>query len=128
MCDDTSKHDSWNLKTEVCGVTSTLGNTYARYLNALEQKSGQISKSYPPLMPHTCHVCKHQFNRLSHYQDHVAMHSCEKPFKCSICDEGFSRADSLRDHTRIHTGNKPHKCDVCGARFSRLQTLKRHMI
>ena len=39
-------------------------------------------------------------------------------YKCDHCGKGFSENQKLNDHVNIHTGEKPHKCKFCSACFA----------
>jgi KRAB domain-containing zinc finger protein len=39
-------------------------------------------------------------------------------YKCDHCGKGFSESQKLNDHVNIHTGEKPHKCKFCSACFA----------
>lgn len=51
-----------------------------------------------------------------------------RKFKCEKCGRAFKRRFTLQEHLKIHTGERPHKCDFagCDSRFSTSGNLSRH--
>ena len=42
----------------------------------------------------------------------------DRPLKCEFCGKGFIFKKQLQEHLNIHTGEKPHLCKFCGAAFN----------
>ncbi|KAG9483300.1 hypothetical protein GDO78_009301 [Eleutherodactylus coqui] len=73
-----------------------------------------------------CDICNKSFTRRPHLQEHMILHSQDKPFKCTYCDEQFkSRFKRLRHQEKYHLG--PFPCDICGRQFNDTGNLKRHI-
>ncbi|XP_056600562.1 zinc finger and BTB domain-containing protein 41 [Triplophysa dalaica] len=73
-----------------------------------------------------CDVCHKSFTRRPHLEEHMILHSQDKPFKCAYCDEYFkSRFARLKHQEKIHLG--PFPCDICGRQFNDRGNRKRHI-
>ncbi|CAM9320895.1 unnamed protein product [Lampetra planeri] len=73
-----------------------------------------------------CAVCQKTFTRRPHLQEHMILHTQDRPFKCSFCDEYFkSRFARLKHQEKNHLG--PFPCEICGRQFNDSGNRKRHM-
>ncbi|XP_075038683.1 zinc finger and BTB domain-containing protein 41 [Mixophyes fleayi] len=73
-----------------------------------------------------CDICNKSFTRRPHLEEHMILHSQDKPFKCTYCDEQFkSRFKRLKHQEKYHLG--PFPCDICGRQFNDSGNLKRHI-
>ncbi|XP_019357579.1 PREDICTED: zinc finger and BTB domain-containing protein 41 [Gavialis gangeticus] len=73
-----------------------------------------------------CDICKKSFARRLHLEEHMILHSQDKPFKCTYCEEHFkSRFARLKHQEKFHLG--PFPCDICGREFNDTGNLKRHI-
>jgi hypothetical protein len=47
-------------------------------------------------------------------------------WKCAVCGKILKKGLHLQNHMRIHSGEKPHRCNLCSARFRLASTLYDH--
>ena len=75
-----------------------------------------------------CTYCGKAFKQKRHLNDHLLMHTGEKPHQCTACGKCFARKNHLKEHNRIHTGEKPYQCAECGKNFRKRSHLNQHML
>ncbi|CAC5374841.1 KRAB [Mytilus coruscus] len=51
-----------------------------------------------------CTVCKKTFDYLLCVQNHVRIHTGDRPYKCGECPKDFVTKCSLAEHEKVHTG------------------------
>ncbi|XP_045063286.1 uncharacterized protein LOC121543518 isoform X2 [Coregonus clupeaformis] len=68
--------------------------------------------------PFKCTECGRAFRSLGYMTNHMKNHSEARPFKCDECDKCFRKKADLKKHEPIHMGAKPHKCTICGKGFT----------
>lgn len=77
--------------------------------------------------PYKCQYCEHAFRDRSTRKKHERTHTGEKPYQCTMCEKAFSQLKLLRNHVFTHTGEKPFGCELCDLRFAKQCNLKYHM-
>ncbi|XP_067013768.2 gastrula zinc finger protein XlCGF7.1 isoform X4 [Anabrus simplex] len=75
-----------------------------------------------------CNVCRRFFRAKRTLEEHLLIHSGQKPHSCVKCGKSFRYVASWRTHQLIHSGEKNHACSVCGSRFIARSTLKSHLL
>ncbi|MBN3307146.1 ZBT41 protein, partial [Amia calva] len=73
-----------------------------------------------------CDICNKSFTRRPHLEEHMILHTQDRPFKCGYCDDYFkSRFARLKHQEKFHLG--PFPCDICGRQFNDTGNRKRHI-
>ncbi|XP_041471561.1 zinc finger protein 585B-like [Lytechinus variegatus] len=92
-------------------------------------------KSIPPVREkvHECSYCHKKFFRKTHLQEHIMIHTGERPFKCAYCGKGFITKCNFKRHTckNPETGQisqKYYECSSCPSKFSRKADLQEHVM
>ncbi|KAJ4435195.1 hypothetical protein ANN_23771 [Periplaneta americana] len=78
--------------------------------------------------PYVCKICGRAFTHATSLIQHKALHSDIRPYPCKVCDKAFRRRETLIMHIRTHTGEKPYVCDICGRGFAQLTDMKKHRL
>ena len=73
-----------------------------------------------------CDVCGRQYLEKPRYEQHMRIHTGEKPYQCTICGKTFPLASSLYVHTKKHNTGQ-YSCTICGATYKNKYYLKSHM-
>ena len=72
--------------------------------------------------------CSLTFQRLLHFQRHVASHKKETQYICDQCGKVFYHNDNLKLHMRYHQDLlTTHSCSLCPQQFNGRRALNSHM-
>lgn len=79
--------------------------------------------------PYICHICGKPFRNLSAANRHIdQVHHKVKKASCEVCHNTFDSNNKKQEHMNIHTNDRPYVCTVCGKTFRQRATLFAHRV
>ncbi|XP_067006579.2 transcriptional repressor RHIT isoform X2 [Anabrus simplex] len=78
--------------------------------------------------PWPCTVCGKTFTNKSNLKQHMLMHSGVKSYVCPECNKAFTIHSHLVRHKKVHTGEKPFTCTECRRSFTQKSNLTQHLL
>ncbi|KAJ6647168.1 Zinc finger protein [Pseudolycoriella hygida] len=74
-----------------------------------------------------CQECNKKYSSRNLLEEHMNMHTGERPYKCSTCSKDFASKYTLTAHMKIHSERRrPFDCDQCSKSFFSQQNLTQH--
>lgn len=120
--DDSESHD-----LIIDDVSQPLYNSEPVTVNQVSApKRKRKSRSKPKDGPQ-CQVCGKACGNEQALNQHMALHSQDRPFMCRLCGWRFQRHENLIAHSRVHSGERPFKCEHCCRAFTQISAMRRHV-
>ncbi|XP_051791658.1 zinc finger protein 407 [Erpetoichthys calabaricus] len=109
-------------KCHVCGWAFVM----KKHLNT--HLLGKHGVGTPKERKFECKLCERSFSEKWALNNHMKLHTGQKPFKCSwpTCHYSFLTLSGMKDHYRTHTGEKSFLCDLCGFAGGTRHALTKH--
>lgn len=92
-------------KCPYCNKLHASKKTLAKHVKRFHPENAQefISIKKTKSESWKCDICKKSFTRRPHLEEHMILHSQDKPFKCTYCEEHFkSRFARLKHQEKFH--------------------------
>lgn len=109
-------------RCHICNLIFTKKTVLTWHLKTHESKSAQDRGNFD------CHICGKQIPCQSNLQNHMRVHTGERPYSCDFCGKCFKLKGHMTEHIRTHTGEKPFGCHMCDRSFNRGSTLRKHVL
>lgn len=109
-------------RCHICNYIFTKKIVLTWHLKMHENKSKDGKANF------TCHICGKHIPCQSNLQNHMRVHTGERPYSCLYCGKGFKLKGHMTEHLRTHTGEKPFSCHICDKSFNRGSTLRKHVL
>lgn len=85
-------------------------------------------KNYPIFSRWPCKDCGKNYSSKNLLDEHMNMHTGDRPYKCPHCPKDFASKYTLTAHMKIHYDRKrPFECKECGKSFFSNQNLTQHI-
>ncbi|XP_042868211.1 uncharacterized protein LOC122250704 isoform X2 [Penaeus japonicus] len=105
-------------KCQICQAPFTTSSSVLKHLQYAHLNIREFS----------CELCKKSFICKPKLDEHMKVHTGEKPYECHICNRAFNKKNNLRTHMYIHSSNKKYKCELCGEGFMRRTAIENHIL
>ncbi|XP_066977475.1 uncharacterized protein [Macrobrachium rosenbergii] len=111
------KHENYKYECSQCQRSFTDKSTLLCHVRSQHEKRFDIE----------CEICLKRFYHRAHYNEHMRLHTGEKPYMCELCGKKFSWHDSVKKHMQTHSAESKYKCRLCGKWFRWLQGVRQHL-
>lgn len=109
-------------RCHICNLIFTKKTVLTWHLKTHESKAQDSRGNFD------CHICGKQIPCQSNLQNHMRVHTGERPYSCDFCGKCFKLKGHMTEHIRTHTGEKPFSCHMCDRSFNRGSTLRKHVL
>uniref|UniRef100_A0A1B0GMP9 C2H2-type domain-containing protein n=1 Tax=Phlebotomus papatasi TaxID=29031 RepID=A0A1B0GMP9_PHLPP len=113
-----------NVKVKAEGtVEASVSESVALPDDSVQKRGSQTNSSKSWF----CRLCDKPYGSKKLLDEHMNMHTGDRPYKCDICPKDFASKYTLAAHMRIHTARpRPFTCSVCHKTFLTGQNLSHH--
>ncbi|KAK3864882.1 hypothetical protein Pcinc_013907 [Petrolisthes cinctipes] len=111
------KHENCKYECSQCQRRFTDKSTLLCHIRSQHEKRYNIQ----------CEFCPKRFYHRAHYNEHLRIHTGEKPYTCELCGKNFAWHDSVKKHMQTHSAESKYKCRLCGKWFRWLQGVRQHL-
>lgn len=94
------------------------------------ESSTESAKNAAEQKTYSCKHCHKKFLFKSKYQEHMPVHTSDRPFQCTSCQRTYKYKYDLNVHLRTHQGipTKSTICPFCTKKFQTNKMLRLHII
>lgn len=79
------------------------------------------------LLKNQCGECGQVLGSSAALENHVSLHTGQRPFSCRLCGKCFTDEKGLKRHGRVHRNGKIYVCKKCGKGFVYRFSLTKHL-
>lgn len=115
-----TQHEEKVIICDVCGADFRRRNEMSEHL--VEHAQDQVNRKFK------CEDCDRVFDHLRVFRMHKRIHyNKTKSWECEECNKKYGSKNLLDEHMNMHTGERPYKCVQCSKDFASKYTLTAHM-
>ncbi len=116
------RHLGPTYKCHICGRTFS----DQLYLEKHFHIHRRVASANAPPKRFQCLYCTYSSDYKALLEDHVRIHTGEKPFACRYCGRRFRSKGALKNHEMRESGVKNYPCGVCDKSFATIDGRGKH--
>jgi len=107
-----------------CSICSELFDSKSKFIEHVKRKH-PVVQVLPDCF--ACPFCHRTLKTKVIAEQHVRIHTDEKPYKCLQCGKTFTQKAGVKQHMKTHSNLKPFACPICDGRYKSASTLASHI-